>query len=170
MKVFFVIKLFLVLLLRILLCHGYTNELAKNPAQNEVEKVYLRIFFKLRECEDISECDTKAIRYKRSDQDPQPKTAFRISKPDDKNSTVTTNATEKLEHSRLIADFKKQWPVLKWQEFGLFSDDYLDLINEHWLRFPPPNAYLQKTLGGVYVLFTTLGCAGNIIVLFMYIR
>ncbi|KAM3967348.1 opsin Rh3 [Aphomia sociella] len=70
----------------------------------------------------------------------------------------------------LVANFKRAWPVGKWREYGYFSDDFLDLINEHWLHFPPPPETLQRILGGFYLVFSTAGCWGNVVVLFMYIK
>lgn len=83
------------------------------------------------------------------------------------SSAELENAKKKLE---LFAEFKRQWPVKRWREYGLFTDDYLNLINEHWLQFPPPSETLQKALGGLYLLFSTVGCWGNVIVLFMYFK
>ncbi|CAF4815660.1 unnamed protein product [Pieris macdunnoughi] len=84
---------------------------------------------------------------------------------------VTENNTElNLKHHKLLESFKNRWPVEKWRKFQYFTDDYLDLINEHWLQFSPPNEALQKILGGVYVLFSTVGCWGNVMVLLMYLR
>lgn len=74
------------------------------------------------------------------------------------------------EHALLVRNFTRTWPVARWRAGGYFDDDYLELINEHWLRFPPPPDWLQKTLGSVYLLFSCVGCWGNVIVLFMYFR
>lgn len=74
------------------------------------------------------------------------------------------------EHAVLVHNFTRVWPVARWRAGGYFDDDYLELINEHWLRFPPPPDWLQKTLGSVYLLFSCVGCWGNVIVLFMYFR
>ncbi|CAK1545841.1 unnamed protein product [Leptosia nina] len=85
-----------------------------------------------------------------------------------------SNATQlngtSLNHKRLLDTFKTRWPVEEWREFRYFTDDYLDLINEHWLQFSPPSEVMQKSLGAIYVLFSTVGCWGNVIVLFMYLR
>lgn len=70
----------------------------------------------------------------------------------------------------MLQKFEKLWPVTKWREMGYFTDDYLNLINEHWLSFPPPNATMQKVLATIYIFFSTAGCWGNMIVLFMYLR
>ncbi|XP_072940174.1 opsin, ultraviolet-sensitive-like isoform X2 [Epargyreus clarus] len=91
-------------------------------------------------------------------------------------STEPTNITDSNDnnvtrkHAFLVERFKQMWPVARWREIGFFSDDYLHLINEHWLQFPPPNANVQKVLGGIYVFFSTLGCWGNVIVLLMYCK
>lgn len=70
----------------------------------------------------------------------------------------------------LVEKFKSIWPVSNWRKYGYFTDDYLFLINEHWLQFPPPDATAQKILGSIYILFATAGCWGNIMVLFMYFK
>lgn len=70
----------------------------------------------------------------------------------------------------LIRRFKEMWPVAHWCDLGFFTDDYLLLINEHWMQFPPPNEIVQKFLGSIYIIFATAGCWGNVIVLFMYFR
>lgn len=70
----------------------------------------------------------------------------------------------------LIKRFKKLWPVASWRSLGFFTDDYLFLINEHWLQFPPHSEVVYKCLGSIYIIFATAGGWGNIIVLFMYFR
>lgn len=97
--------------------------------------------------------------------------AHRIARSlESRNLTNSANTSTVNKHALLIENFKRIWPVSGWREYGFFSDDYLDLINEHWLQFPPPSASSQKILGGFYVMFTTIGCWGNIIVLLMYLR
>ncbi|XP_041971319.1 opsin Rh3-like isoform X2 [Aricia agestis] len=84
-----------------------------------------------------------------------------------KNETIDTNKTRKEE---LVERFRRLWHIDAWQELGYFSDDYLYLINEHWLQFPPPSEKYQRFLGGIYIFFSTVGCWGNVIVLMMYLR
>lgn len=86
------------------------------------------------------------------------------------NATSSAELEKAKERLELLAEFKRQWPVEQWRAYGLFADDYLNLINEHWLQFSPPSETLQKTLGGTYLLFATVGCWGNVIVLFMYFK
>lgn len=95
-------------------------------------------------------------------------TAYRDTKSNE--SIESTDISTVHRHTLLVAKFKRLWPVNKWEQQGFFSNDYLNLINEHWLQFPPPSETLQKTLGGLYILFTTVGCWGNVIVLIMYLR
>ncbi|GBP59479.1 hypothetical protein EVAR_35428_1 [Eumeta japonica] len=73
-------------------------------------------------------------------------------------------------HDDLIERFQNSWPVWRWRQCPFYSDDVLKTINEHWLQFPPPEPAVHRALGGFYVLFATLGCSGNLIVLYMYIR
>lgn len=103
----------------------------------------------------------------RSDPDAAP----RVAETDDpKNSSSASLNKTIVEHALLVAEFKRLWPVWRWRQYGYFSDDYLDLISEHWLQYPPPSEAVQKTLGGMYLLFATAGCWGNVVVLFMYLR
>lgn len=73
------------------------------------------------------------------------------------------------DHSSLVKSFKRRWPVVIWRKW-LFTDDYLLLINQHWLQFNPPDPSSQYALGALYVVMMTLGCTGNAIVLLMYFK
>lgn len=88
------------------------------------------------------------------------------------NESKNTSHSDGLSDKKrdLIKRFKKLWPVESWRNLGLFTDDFLVLVNEHWLQFPPPNEVIYKFLGSIYIIFATAGCWGNIIVLFMYFR
>lgn len=109
-------------------------------------------------------------RMSRSPNETRAETAYRIAVQLESNLTNSPNTSAVNKHALLVENFKRIWPVSQWREYGFFFDDYIDLINEHWLQFPPPSESLQKTLGGFYMLFTTLGCWGNVIVLLMYLR
>lgn len=74
------------------------------------------------------------------------------------------------EESLLVRRFKQRWPLDLWRRYGLFTDDYVEYINPHWLRFPPPDPAVYYSLGVLYILMTICGCLGNFIVVFMYIR
>lgn len=97
-------------------------------------------------------------------------TQSQLSSSEMTNNTKFSNSSGIDKHALLVANFKRSWPVGRWREYGFFSEDYLDLINEHWLQFPPPPESLQKFLGSLYLVFSTVGCWGNITVLFMYFR
>lgn len=88
-----------------------------------------------------------------------------------KRSTSGTveRINELSENSSLVKSFKQQWPVANWQKW-LFTDDYLLLINRHWLQFSPPDPLIQYALGALYVMIATVGCTGNAIVLLMYFK
>lgn len=76
-----------------------------------------------------------------------------------------------VEHSlSLVARFKQQWPVRLWRERGWYTDDYLVLINSHWLRFPPPDPKVNYALGSLYIVMMVVGSSGNALVLLMYLR
>ncbi|XP_035438926.2 opsin Rh3 isoform X1 [Spodoptera frugiperda] len=70
----------------------------------------------------------------------------------------------------LLKKFVKRWPVQRWHAFGLFTDDYLQQINSHWLQFPPPDTRIQYTFGITYIFLAGTGAFGNILVLLMYVR
>lgn len=110
-------------------------------------------------------------RNERSVNKSDPDSAQRVAEAEDpkNSSSVSLNRTV-VAHALLVAKFKRLWPVWRWRQYGYFADDYLDLINEHWLQYPPPSETVQKTLGGVYLLFASIGCWGNVVVLFMYLR
>lgn len=72
--------------------------------------------------------------------------------------------------SAIISKFKRQWPVQLWRDYGLFADDYLLIINSHWLGFPPPAPGAQYALGALYIVMMVVGCIGNALVLLMYFR
>lgn len=109
-------------------------------------------------------------RNERSVNKSEPDTAYRIAGLDESKNSSSTSVNKSDEHTLLVTKFKRMWPVWHWKQLGYFSDDYLDLINVHWLQFPPPDERLQKILGCLYLLFATVGCWGNVIVLFMYSR
>lgn len=74
------------------------------------------------------------------------------------------------DYELLLKNFKKSWPVESWKSYGLFTEDYLLLLNSHWMQFPPPPAFNQIALGCLYVFLMILGCSGNILVIIMYAR
>ncbi|CAK1545840.1 unnamed protein product [Leptosia nina] len=62
--------------------------------------------------------------------------------------------------SDVLVTFKKKWPIFMWRKY-LFKDDYLLLINPHWLKFNPPEPAMHYLLGG---LCRSLRTPGNILV------
>lgn len=70
----------------------------------------------------------------------------------------------------LVESFKRQWPLHIWRQYGLFTDDFIQHINPHWLTFPPPDPSQYYTLGGIYILMAVVGSIGNSIVILMYFR
>ncbi|XP_045766084.1 opsin, ultraviolet-sensitive [Maniola jurtina] len=76
----------------------------------------------------------------------------------------------KPKESLLIRRFKQRWPLDLWRQYGLFTDDYIQYINPHWLRFPPPEPAVYYVLGGLYIAMALAGCLGNFTVVFMYHR
>ncbi|XP_068631005.1 opsin, ultraviolet-sensitive-like [Battus philenor] len=70
----------------------------------------------------------------------------------------------------LVARFKQEWPVYLWRHYGWFSDEYLLIINPHWLQFSPPSPHIHYALGSIYITILAVGCSGNMMVLYMYFR
>ncbi|XP_063360335.1 opsin, ultraviolet-sensitive-like [Cydia amplana] len=73
------------------------------------------------------------------------------------------------DENSLIEEFKRRWPVELWRNY-LFTDDYLLLINSHWLRFAPPDPLSNYILGTLYIAMMLVGTTGNALVLVMYFR
>ncbi|XP_053603281.1 opsin Rh3-like isoform X2 [Plodia interpunctella] len=116
-------------------------------------------------------CTLNGMRMKREDGETNKTvpTGPRVSFTETRYNSECSNCSVD-EHADLVAQFKSHWPVESWKNTGFFTEDYLNLINDHWLHFPPPSETIQKLLGGLYLMFSTVGSWGNVIVLFMYIR
>ncbi|GBP59478.1 hypothetical protein EVAR_35427_1 [Eumeta japonica] len=89
---------------------------------------------------------------------------------DAEGSILYREGPSRAEDANLLERFKSMWPVQSWSRYGLFSEDYLLMVNRHWLQFPPPPRWVSYTMGAVYVGFTVVGCSGNAVVLLMYFR
>jgi r-opsin len=97
-----------------------------------------------------------------------PKPDKRLSNTVQKTANVnTSNHTDEIE---VMPDFKTKYPINKWKEHGFYTDDYMNLINIHWFKFEPPNATSHYILGLLYTVIMVLGCFGNSLVIFMYIK
>lgn len=163
---------YLFIISSVVFCNGELQNRCRNISQLDSEIRYLnsKRILELWRCRDVFSRmplrrNTRAVI--KSD----PGTASRVAEVDEpKNSSSASLNSTVVEHAVLVDEFKRLWPVWRWRQLGYFSDDYLDLINEHWLQYPPPSETVQKTLGGLYLLFATAGCWGNIVVLFMYLR
>nr|XP_021188534.2 opsin, ultraviolet-sensitive isoform X2 [Helicoverpa armigera] len=140
--------------------------------ENEADESYAKKVRELWNYGSITKVQQMQLdRKKRSTNKSSVETAYRIAdSPESRNLSDSANTSTVNKHALLLADFKQNWPVSLWREYGFFSDNYLDLINEHWLQFPPPSESVQKILGSSYFLFTIIGCGGNVIVLLMYLR
>nr|BAQ54884.1 opsin, rhodopsin-7 like [Epiophlebia superstes] len=66
--------------------------------------------------------------------------------------------------------FEARWPTAQWKTHGLYTDDYLLLINPHWLRFPPPHPTSHYVLAALYATVMAIGVSGNFLVIFMFCR
>lgn len=166
---------FLVALISVILIY-YCELTNQHPnlirVENEVDESYIKKVHELWNYESRTKVQQMQLdRKKRFTNQSGVETAYRVADSlESRNLTDSANTSTVNKHALLLANFKRVWPVALWKQYGFFSEDYLDLINEHWLQFPPPSESLQKFLGGFYVLFTTIGCWGNIIVLLMYLK
>lgn len=70
----------------------------------------------------------------------------------------------------LIETFKNEYPVVLWERYGLFKEEFLVKINKHWLKFPPPSENTHYFLAGLYIAIMTSGMLGNALVVFMIAR
>nr|BAQ54697.1 opsin, rhodopsin-7 like [Sympetrum frequens] len=66
--------------------------------------------------------------------------------------------------------FQSLWPTDWWKSHGLYNDDYLLLINSHWLGFPPPRPSSHYILAVLYTVVMVVGVSGNLLVIFMFCR
>nr|BAQ54741.1 opsin, rhodopsin-7 like [Somatochlora uchidai] len=66
--------------------------------------------------------------------------------------------------------FQSLWPTGLWKSHGLYNDDYLLLINPHWLGFPPPRPSSHYILAVLYTVVMVVGVSGNFLVIFMFCR
>ncbi|KAL0882466.1 hypothetical protein ABMA27_000939 [Loxostege sticticalis] len=171
MNVILFVSLSFAVLLSILCSDEFKDHLVRKPCKRENEAIENNLIT------DIRELWTRELHYRIRIKRNNAKMNTSIFQQDPlegsdvmKNISEFTNSSGVDKHALLVAKFKRLWPVGRWQEHGFFSEDYLELINEHWLQFDPPSEFLQKFLGGLYMLFTTVGCWGNITVLFMYFR
>lgn len=171
MNVILFLSLSFAVILSILCSDEFKDHLVRKPCKRENEAIENNLIT------DIRELWTRELHYRIRIKRNNAKMNTSIFQQDPlegsdvmKNISEFTNSSGVDKHALLVAKFKRLWPVGRWQEHGFFSEDYLELINEHWLQFDPPSEFLQKFLGGLYMLFTTVGCWGNITVLFMYFR
>jgi len=86
------------------------------------------------------------------------------------HKTPNVNTSNHTEEIVVMSDFKTKYPVNTWKEHGFYTDDYMKLINSHWFKFMPPNATSHYILGFLYTIIMVLGCFGNSLVIFMYIK
>ncbi|XP_060875893.1 opsin-2-like [Metopolophium dirhodum] len=57
-----------------------------------------------------------------------------------------------------------------WKSNKLFTDDYIRLINSHWLEFMPPKSYLYYGWGILFAIVMILGCTGNALAIFIILK
>ncbi|CAG9133095.1 unnamed protein product [Plutella xylostella] len=117
---------------------------------------------------DVPDLSPNVSSNKSKREDLQP--AHRIALAEDVPDLSPNVSTNKSDREVALEGFKRLWPVQRWSQWGYFTEDYLEVVNVHWLRFPPPPPLQQEALGAVYILFSTVGCGGNAIVVFMYLR
>lgn len=90
-------------------------------------------------------------------------------------SSVTTNVVieennEISNVSLLLAIFKTTYDVDYWKSCCFFSDQDIDNINIHWLKFSPPEKGHFYVLAIVYLLVMIIGIVGNSTVIILFFR
>lgn len=80
------------------------------------------------------------------------------------DETSTPNVT------LLIENFKENWPVQNWIDSGYFSEEYINDINIHWLKYPPPEPLNFYLIAIYYIFIMIFGLAGNTLVLYLFFR
>lgn len=83
------------------------------------------------------------------------------------NDKVKDNLLNKTE---VINRFIELYPIESWTRHGFFSEDFLTMMNLHWLTFPPPDKVNHYVLAGLYIVIMLMGLSGNALVIFMYLR
>lgn len=63
-----------------------------------------------------------------------------------------------------------KFPVNHWIRYGWFSKEDISMINPHWMKFIPPSDQAHYCLAALYAFIFLIGCSGNLIVIFMFIR
>nr|BAQ54849.1 opsin, rhodopsin-7 like [Anax parthenope] len=89
------------------------------------------------------------------------------------SSGIASSTPEEEEEERVKAirdDFESRWPTSLWRNHGLYTDDYILLINPHWLGFPPPRPISHYILAVLYAIVMIIGVSGNFLVIFMFCR
>lgn len=151
--------------------------LIENLENSEIKNFFENL--KLFECEDISWSRWDIVQWKRRRRmsDEFTRKIKNIDDIEEVKRTVlqqheyTLGINETSNNStNMIEVFKQLWPISAWRRYGLFTDDYLRMVNPHWLRFPPPYPITQYTLGAVYIVITSIGSFGNVLVMIMYFR
>lgn len=86
------------------------------------------------------------------------------------NSSRSRKSGMVVNSSDVYTVFRSRYPVEQWKSLGYFTEDYLKLINKHWLQFHPPHHRSHYILAVLYTVIMTVGVTGNCLVIFMFIR
>ncbi|XP_055846890.1 opsin, ultraviolet-sensitive [Episyrphus balteatus] len=88
-------------------------------------------------------------------------------------TTTTTTSTESLFMSLNMTTNQtlriKEYPALA-NFHGEYDLEYIARINSFWLSFDPPSPRSHYIMAVIYIIITTIGCFGNALVVYMFIR
>nr|BAQ54717.1 opsin, rhodopsin-7 like [Orthetrum albistylum] len=91
--------------------------------------------------------------------------------PQDRDNKTSNGGESMGDDLRMLRErFQSLWPTDWWKSHGLYNDDYLLLINSHWLGFPPPRPSSHYILAVLYTVVMVVGVSGNFLVIFMFCR
>lgn len=70
----------------------------------------------------------------------------------------------------LVEKFKEMWHIDDWINMGLFTENYINDINNHWLQFEPPSDSSFYALSILYTIIMIFGVFGNSLVIYLYLK
>lgn len=85
--------------------------------------------------------------------------------PNPGDPNVTNHIISSTSQSNLT--YPPEWHTQIWFEY---AQNRLELVNSHWLKFPPPPREAHEFLAALYILIMTAGVCGNSLVIYMFVR
>ncbi|KAK7790844.1 hypothetical protein R5R35_010719 [Gryllus longicercus] len=85
-------------------------------------------------------------------------------------SAPPSNDEEEEDIQQLRTSFKERYPVHLWQRYGFFTDNFLEMMNEAWMKYPPPSPSAHYIMASIYIVLMLVGTSGNGLVVYLFIR